>query len=269
VEPVVDNKPIEPSEKEPALVVLEDQLAQAHFESAPKLEGHGSEVTDKKQKRKRKRNHNRLAEESSGAVKSRDCKATSMYEEAVELHTDKRSRTEAFVDSLPNTSENPSEAEHNGIKDAETEPKKRRKEQQLSPAEPAVLDAAHESLPAPDGAGVVMDHATVTSKQPLDSERIQGREDSRPSLKKPRRDRARKSKGKHREEPEPNGVGHASRAGEQAIVEPLSELANTNTKSPKGGRQDRGRGRKRERVEYSEMEVGHQSLREHSKAYHS
>lgn len=275
--PVVGDAASKPPNK-PVSVAQEVKSTQTSFDHTHKLGEHVSEVTDEKHKRKRKRerNHNRLPEESRGAVNIQETAADSLRHEAVKLHAEKRSRTEAFVENLPMASDDdkPEKTSKAREKDGENfetklKRKKRRRRKQHAQDEPAVLEESYVTLPNPDETEIVIDdHNAETTKQPVDSGTVKEHEGSEP-LTKSRRERGRKSKGKHREDTKSGKGGHATPPEEQTIVEPLTELANANAKSPKQGRQHRGRARKRESVEYSEMQGDHQSSREQSKARHS
>ena len=153
----------------------------------------------------------------------------------------------------------------------ENEPrlKKHRRKELPKKKEPIVLDQFQDTVAnssdtempivRTDGIGEA-DERQVNSVVILEHEEIS------PSSKKRCRDRGRKSKVMQKESLK---LVETQSPEEQAVVEPLAELANTNTKQPKDGMRERGRGRTRESDDYSEMEVDASSLRGQSKVHHS
>lgn len=261
---------IEPPSIEPLSEVQQTEPAQTNLDEAQNCGEYAAEGNPKTHKRKRKRNHNRLPEEQAGGVKIQNLKVSFMLPETAKLYAEKRSRTRAFAEHLPDAHDG-DEAEnvfelrgHDGA-DIENEPKCKRNRRKRHPeAEPVVLDESHEPLLNVHDSEILKDdNDAEPEKQRVDPEATQEHEGVQTSPNQRRRDRGRKSKVKQRKDLEPKNLE------KQNIVEPLSELANTNTKSPKEARRERERGRRRASDEHSEMDVDAQSSREQSKVRHS
>jgi hypothetical protein len=265
---------MEPSAVEPASQVQEIEPVLANLDDIESPGEYEIEVKDKKRKRKKKRNHNRLPKEQAAGVKNQtetgfaNPKASYTSQEPVNLHAEKRSHTKAFIENLPDAQNDEvpvSDVHENDGKDIEDQPKpkKYRRRKRREGEEPIVLDQSQHSMPNHDTEIPMVpdDQDAEHEKQQANTLPIQEHKDIRPS-KKQRRDRGRKSKGKQKED-----INET--AEEKIAIEPLTELANTNTKQPKEGRRDRGRGRRRESDEHSKLEVDCPSSTEQSKVHHS
>jgi hypothetical protein len=255
--------------------VVKDELSQPKLDRIHQLGEHGPELKRNRNRRKKRRNQNRLPEESPVTVNVQQTEAVSKHYEVVKLHAKKRSPTEAFDENLPIVSDDKrlgstSEAIEKGGEDLQTKRKRKKSRiRQHTSVEPTVLETSDDALQNPDNTKMVLDdHIAKSTEQPVNSETVQEYETSDPS-KTSRRERGRKSKSKHEEDGKVGGDAHMKTYEERAVVEPLTELANTNTKSPKQDRQDRGRGRRRDRDEFLEMHVDARSSTKQSKAYHS
>lgn len=157
---------------------------------------------------------------------------------------------------------------HDNIEN-EPMPKKHRRKERPRKKEPIVLDQFQDTVANSNDAEMLIvwkDGIEEADERQVNSGVILEHEEISPSSKRRRRDRGRKSKDMQKESLK---QVETQIPEEQAVVEPLAELVNTNTKQPKDGMRERGRGRTRESDEYSEMEVDAPSLREQSKVHHS
>jgi hypothetical protein len=252
----------------------EFEQAQTNLDEAPYSEAQAEEVMGKRRKRKRKRNHNRLPDEEVVDWKSytETVLAKSTSQDALKFRSEKRAHPNTFIDDLPNSHEDeesgnvPNTCEKDSEDVQKLKRKSNRRRKRHSGGEPAVLDESYKPLPNLHQSKISMNgHDAETQKQQADSERVQQHEHLRYSSKRPRRDRGRISKGMQKQDTQPFDPGNLE---ESANVEPLTELANTNTKSPKQSRRDRGRGR-RESDEQFETDWSVQPSGEQSKFRHS
>ena len=249
-----------PRLNKPMSAEQEAELAQTEFDHNHTVGEHRSEVTKRKRKRNKKRNQNRLPEGPRGPINAKDAEIASKQEEAVKLYAEKPSSTEAFVESTPHTFDD---------EEAPNQKRKRRRKRQLSRVDP-VLDGSYHSLPVPDETELVpRDHNPDSSEKPFNSDIMQRLESFQVPRKKPQRDQERKPKDEHRARVSTIEAVDAIPPEYQAIVEPLTELANTNVDFPSQIRKERGRERNREQGGYCKVEADPQSSREHLKIQHS
>lgn len=231
-----------PAALEATSMMQEVEAAFTNVDDAKPSEDQAVEVKEKKRKRARKRNQNRLPEETASGV-----------ENPTSAQIDKE------AEKLPEDPKN----DHNDI---ENEPKRKKTRRRKQPRreEPA----NHDEPPADSHeVEILVYNQDVKPPEQLDhSDQVRDNESIQAPSNKERRDRGRKPKVKQKEELEQAGheVFH-----EEAVVKPLRELANTNTKLTEESRPERGRGRRRESEEQSEMDMGVLSSREQSKVRHS
>ena len=148
----------------------------------------------------------------------------------------------------------------------EPRPKKRRRKERPRKNEHILLDESQNSVKKSHAEIPIVERHPELGKYQLNSEAAPEHEEVSPSSKKKRRDRGRKSEGNKKQTLEYVG---SKGLEENAVVEPLTELANTNAKQPNEGRREEVQGIIRESDEESEMDIDAPSLREQSKVYHS
>ena len=257
-EPVLDNAARQHAAR--LTVVQEDELAQADFGHSHELDASNPEVTNRKCKRKNKRNRNHLPEQLRSAKNSLDGNATVIQKEIVEFYAGEDEEPQGASEFYQNS-------EHN-VKPPQK--RNRRGERPPSPIGSVLLEKSHQSLEVPhETQSLAKYNNSETSDKPFDPFFMQEQEASQRPVKKQRRDRGRKSRSERRKDVTIQGDnGAITRAG-QTVVEPLTEMVNTNANPSKEFRLERGRERKRKQDVDSEVGQECWPSGEHSKGYHS